>query len=314
MFAMECDGWPEISFFKINSKAVLLAYLIIALSLLNYGCGVQEKDSAKKENAGNLMTLPLKSQKKIQKIMIAGSTSVQPIAEKLAEHYMALHPEAKIEVQGGGSSAGIQAAKTGAAEIGASSRELKQDEKELCEFILAYDAIVLIVNPKNKISNLSLDQAMKIFSGQSSDWAAVDTSECGHITCITREEGSGTRTAFEELIMRKKAEIADRCLVQDSTGALREIVADDPNAIGYVSFGGINDKVKPLSIDYVKPLMENFRQIDNSKKYKIIRPFLFVTRSKPEGLCLDFMNYIRSEEGIKILTREGLIPADDQKK
>ena len=312
---MEYDSWPKIPFLRLKSNAVLLICFAITLILINAGCGVPQKETAVKPDAvQSSVNSPSKIKKQNHKIMIAGSTSVQPIAEKLAEHYMALHPEVKIEVQGGGSSAGIQAAKTGAAEIGASSRELKPDEKDLHEFILAYDAIVLIVNPKNKISNISLDQVMKIFSGQASNWADIVTAACGLITCITREEGSGTRSAFEELIMRKKAEIADRCLVQDSTGALREIVADDPNAVGYVSFGGINDKVKPLSIDNIAPVMKNFKESDNSKKYKIIRPFLFVTNSKPEGLCLEFMNYIRSDEGAKILTQEGLIPADVQKK
>ncbi len=244
-----------------------------------------------------------------QKIMIAGSTSMQPIVEKLAEHYMKSHGNIKIEVQGGGSSAGIQAARTGAAQIGTSSRELKKEEKEqdTAITIMAYDAIVLIVHPENSISNINIEQVRKIFSYECKNWEELECNQKGQITMITREEGSGTRGAFEEMVMHK-TEIAERCLVQDSTGAVREIVANDPCAIGYISFGALNSSVKALSINGVFPKMENFTTTDINKKYKLIRPFLFVTQHQPAGLALDFIKYIRSSEAANLLKQEGLIP------
>ncbi len=275
------------------------SYLIIFVTVLLSGCGgaPAQNNSPKLQN---------------NRIMIAGSTSIQPIAEKLAEHYAKTHPAVKIEVQGGGSSAGIQAARSGVAEIGTSSRELKDGEKDLFTTVLAYDAIVLIVNPGNPLNDISIADTARLFSSAAPDWKDFsDGKTAAPITAITREEGSGTRGAFEELVMHT-AEISARCLVQDSTGALREIVADDPNACGYISFGALNSRVKALSVGGVKPLMENMTASDKNKRYKIIRPFLFVTKTKPDGACLEFINYIRSEEGAKLLTQEGLIPANEK--
>lgn len=244
-----------------------------------------------------------------KKLMIAGSTSVQPIAEKLAEHFMQKHPGIKIEVQGGGSSAGVQAAYSGAADIGMSSRELKIEEKQLKEFVAAYDAIVLIVHRDNAVENISREDARKIFAFDITSWKDVggSTNE-GVITVLTREDGSGTRGAFEELVMGA-AEIAARALVQDSTGSIREIVSNDIDGLGYISFGSLNERVKALAVDGVKPGMESFQSKDAGAKYKVIRPFLFLTKEEPAGAAKEFMNFIRSAEGVELIKKEGLVPA-----
>ncbi len=243
-----------------------------------------------------------------KKLMIAGSTSVQPIAEKLSEHFMQKHPNIKIEIQGGGSSAGVQAALSGAADIGMSSRDLVASESHLKTFTVAYDAIVMIVNPQNHIENISRDEIRKIFAFDITAWNKINaSSECGVITVLTREDGSGTRGAFEELIMGT-VEIAARALVQDSTGSIREIVANDIDAIGYISFGSLNQKVKALAVDGIKPETKSFTEADISRKYKVIRPFLFLSKEEPQGAAREFMNYIRSEEGIAIIKAEGLVP------
>ncbi|HNY11454.1 MAG TPA: phosphate ABC transporter substrate-binding protein [Candidatus Wallbacteria bacterium] len=274
-------------------------FSLLFLLVQFFGCGGAPAESSSQKFQNN-------------RIMIAGSTSIQPIAEKLAEHYAKSHPQVKIEVQGGGSSAGIQAARSGVAGIGTSSRELKEGEKDLFTTILAYDAIVLIVNPANPLNDISIADAARLFSSASPDWKDFSGGNASApVTVITREEGSGTRGAFEELVMRT-SEISARCLVQDSTGALREIVADDSNAIGYVSFGAINGRVKPLSVGGIKPVMENMTASDSARRYKIIRPFLFVTKKKPDGACLEFIKYIKSEEGAKLLIQEGLIPANEK--
>jgi len=286
--------------FSLKGWSVLSSlFFLSCFTLWLSGCGGAPSGSNSSQLSNN-------------RIMIAGSTSIQPIAEKLAEHYAGSHPAVKIEVQGGGSSAGIQAARSGVAQIGTSSRELKEGEKDLFTTVLAYDAIVLIVNPENPLSDISIADAARLFSSPAPDWKDFSAGKkVSPATVITREEGSGTRGAFEELVMHK-AEISARCLVQDSTGALREIVADDPNAIGYVSFGALNNRVKALSVGGIKPLMGNMTTPDKAARYKIIRPFLFVTKAKPDGACLEFINYIRSEEGARLLTQEGLIPANEK--
>lgn len=292
-------------------------FFLFLLFLVAEGCNINRHNGSTMSSSEN------------HKIMIAGSTSIQPIAEELAEHYMRKHPENKIEVQGGGSSAGIQAAKSGAANIGMSSRELKESEKDLIPTIIAYDAIVLVVHPTNPMTNITLQQIQGIFSYQIRDWSEIDPNITGEITMITREEGSGTRGAFEELAMHQ-VEIAPRCLVQDSTGAVREIVADDPHAIGYISVGALNGRVKPLKVEgiavvslphYAQTLspelqryqlvMENINTIDKSQRYRLIRPFLFVSQKPLTGIAKNFVEYIYSEEGKQLLQKEGLIPKHD---
>ncbi len=232
---------------------------------------------------------------------IAGSTSVQPFAEKLAEVYMQHHPGLLINVQGGGSSAGIMAVQQRAADIGASSRELNSAEKNLYETVIAWDGIAVIVNPVCKLDDLSLEKLQQIFDGKIENWAALGLKPHG-IHVITREEGSGTRTAFEELVM-KKTEITQQALVQDSNGAVREIVANDPNAIGYISCGLVNNQVKALAIDGVSPTGPNIKK----NAYKLTRRFLFVTLNKPEGQLQNFDDFVLSQKGQMLLENEGLI-------
>ncbi|MCG6534240.1 MAG: phosphate ABC transporter substrate-binding protein, partial [Syntrophales bacterium LBB04] len=156
-------------------------------------------------------------------LTIAGSTSVQPFAEKLAEIYMDINRQVTINVQGGGSTAGIKACREKAAQVGTSSRELHPDETDLKKIIIAHDGIAVIVHPQNPIANLTLDQIRGIFSGKIRTWSQVGWIN-KPIYFVNREEGSGTRDAFESIVM-KKGEISDEALVQDSNGSVREIIA-----------------------------------------------------------------------------------------
>ena len=217
------------------------------------------------------------SQTTSRPLCVAGSTSVQPFAEKLAEVYMHRHPGVRIDVQGGGSSAGIYAATQGAADLGASSRELLGKEKQLVEIPIAFDGIAVIVHPANPLTTITLAEIRQIFSGAATNWSLLGLPPHA-IHLITREEGSGTREAFEHLVMNKQ-DITPAALVQDSNGSVREIVAGDPNAIGYISAGLVDNRVKALSIDGVLPTRENIK----SHAYKLTRRFLFVTRAAPAG-------------------------------
>ena len=230
-----------------------------------------------------------------------GSTSVEPFAEALAEEYMSHHGTEKIFVQGGGSSAGIQAVRTGSAEIGMSSRSLMDSEKDLIAVPIIYDAIAVIVHRDNPLNDLTLDQIRRIFSAEITRWNELG-GENHPITLVTREEGSGTREAFQKLIMGKK-EISLSALVQDSNGAIRQVVADDRNAIGYISLGLVNDRVRALKIDEIEASVENVQH----HRYRIVRPFLFIFKSDPQGLAKDFLDYILSPAGQKLLIQEGLI-------
>jgi len=235
-------------------------------------------------------------------LTVAGSTSVQPFAEKLAETYMATHPGLAINVQGGGSTAGVRAAETGAAQIGMSSRHLKDSEAALHQVTIALDGIAIIVNAANPVSSLSRAQVAAIFSGEIPRWQSVGGTD-RPIHFVTREEGSGTRGAFEEMVMGKK-EIAPRALVQDSNGAVREIVASDPDALGYISLGLVDRRVRTVAVDGVLPTHETIL----AKQYAVVRPFLFLSRGEPTGAAAAFIDYVLGAEGQRLLGLEGLIP------
>jgi phosphate transport system substrate-binding protein len=237
-------------------------------------------------------------------LTVAGSTSVQPIVELLAERYMAQHPGCVVNVQGGGSSAGIRAALSGAADIGMSSRALKPDEKGLTEVLLARDAIALIVHPDNPLRSLTKAQARGIFAGQTQRWEEVG-GKPGRITFITREEGSGTRGAFEELVMGKEVEIAPDGIVQDSTGAARAIVAGDPNAIAYISLGMVTPEVAKVALDGIEPSEESAA----SGAYGLTRPFSLLTKGSPGAEGQAFLDFLRLPESQATVAEEGYVPA-----
>lgn len=236
-------------------------------------------------------------------IIVAGSTSVQPFAEILAEEFMREYPDITLDVQGGGSAAGILAAQTGTAEVGMSSRTLKDDEKNLWSVEIAKDGLAIIIHPSNPISSLTSEQVRDIYSGKINDWSALGGLK-SQIHVFTREEGSGTRSSFEGMIMGK-TEIMAKAMVQDSNGAVRQLVADDPASIGYLSLGLVDKTVKAVELNGVTASREHV--LDGS--YGLSRPFLFITRTEPTGVVKQFIDFTLSEKGKYILNAEGLITA-----
>jgi phosphate transport system substrate-binding protein len=235
-------------------------------------------------------------------LIIAGSTSIQPFADRWAEVYMAKHRGAVVNVQGGGSSAGIQAARSGAAHIGMSSRELKPEEKDLQEYEVARDGLAVIIHPSNALNGLTLLQVRSIFNGNIRNWRVLGGVD-REIDVVTREEGSGTRGAFQELVMGKDR-IVKNAIVEDSNGTVREIVAGDPQSVGYISLGLVTDRVKALRLDAVTPSEETIRR----KEYTLVRPFLFVTSGPPGPAARAFIDFVLSDEGQALVQKEGLLP------
>jgi phosphate transport system substrate-binding protein len=240
-------------------------------------------------------------------VTIAGSTSVQPYAEKLAEEYGALHGGKVIDVQGGGSSAGTQAVGAGTAEIGMSSRNLRGDELELWSTEIAKDGLAIIVNPANPVSSLTHDQIRGIYAAEITNWADLGGTDA-RIHIIAREEGSGTRGAFDELVMGD-FRITPKAIVQNSNGAVRQLVADDPYSIGFISLGLVDvgrRPVKAIEIDGVAATRENVL----NGSYSLYRSFLFVSDGEPEGPAKQFIEFIFSGMGREILSNEGLITGE----
>jgi len=235
-------------------------------------------------------------------ITVAGSTSVEPFAELLAEEYMSHHPQSHIYVQGGGSTAGIEAVISRAANIGMSSRNLMGGEKKLYAVTIAKDAIAIIINPRNPIQDLSLEQVRQVFCGKVRNWKELG-GPSHPIVLVTREEGSGTRESFQKFVMGKE-DINLEALVQDSNGAVRQVVASNHHAIGYISLGLVNDQVKALKISGVEP---NLTDVENGK-YTLVRPFLFLFKEEPTGEAKSFLEFVLSPLAQKLLLKEGLVP------
>ena len=238
-------------------------------------------------------------------IKVVGSTSVQPYATDLSDNFTNKYPDAIAQVSGGGSGAGIKAAQDGTAQIGMSSRELTQAEKDsgLKETVIAIDGIAIVVNNANGVSDLTTQQIRDIFAGNITNWKDVGGSDAA-ITVVTREAGSGTRTAFQELVMLNKVNITSSAVVQGSTGSITQTVAGDKNAIGYISYGSLDNSVKALMVGGVAPSVATIKD----KTYAIQRPFLYVTKGEvTDPVAKAFIAYTLSSEGQAILAQGKLV-------
>lgn len=236
-------------------------------------------------------------------ITMAGSTSVQPLSEELAAAFMEKHPNVRLEVSGGGSGAGVTAAQENAADFGAVSREIKEDETGINEYVIAIDGIAIVVHPDNPVSDLALEDVAKIFTGEITNWSEVGGDD-QDIVVVSREDGSGTRGAFTDIVLGD-AELTESALIHNSTGGVLEAVANDPNAIGYASLGSMDDNVKGLAIDGAEPTEENIK----SGEYTVSRPFNYVTNADSElnELAQAYLDFVLSDEGQKVVEENGFI-------
>ncbi|MHC1598032.1 MAG: phosphate ABC transporter substrate-binding protein [Candidatus Methanofastidiosia archaeon] len=238
-------------------------------------------------------------------LSLAGSTTVQPIASAASEEFMALHPNVIITIQGGGSGTGITQVAQGTVDIGNASRDLKDVEREQYEDLvanaIAADGIAVIVNPSNPVSELSMEQIKKIFTGEITNWSQlgwVDKS----IVVVIREDGSGTRSSFEEIV-HKKVEPTSSALQKSSNGSIKMTVAQGPYAIGYVGLGFIDDTISDVLVDGVVASEETI--VDGS--YPISRLLYMFTKGQPIGLEKEFIEFILSPRGQELVVEEGFV-------
>ena len=285
-------------------KNVIIKYAPIALlGLLTVlgGCGADSGNEAASNEA-----VPVEDTSLSGELNVVGSTTVQPVAEVLAEAFEVLEPDVIIFVQGGGSSVGVRSTVDGSADIGMASREIKlselQENPELRVHTIARDGIAIVTEPGVTVDNLSKEQIRDIFAGEITNWNEVG-GENLVITVVAREEGSGTRAAFEELVM-DDALITEGAILQPSNGAVRTTISVTPGAIGFLSFGYLDDQTKPLAVDGILPTEE----FAASGSYTIVRPLNMVTNGNPEGIAAAFLEFIMSEDGQAIVTSEGYLP------
>lgn len=233
-----------------------------------------------------------------------GSTSMEKVIGYLSESYMEENKNVKVTYNPTGSGSGIQAVSEGRCDIGLSSRDLKDDEKQtLDQTVVAIDGIAIIVNPENNVENLSVEQIAKIYTGEITNWSEVGANDAP-IVLIGREAASGTRDGFEAITDTK-----DKCQYGQeltSTGDVIQTVASNPNAIGYASLASVKDTVKVVNVDNVAPSKETIQ--DGS--YKIQRDFVLVTK-KDTPLSTEaqkFFDFATSKDADTLIEQAGAIP------
>lgn len=241
-------------------------------------------------------------------IQMVGSTSMEKLSNALAESFMEKYPGVTVSAEFVGSSAGVEAVLGGTADIGNSSRNLKDAELEAgaVENIVAIDGIAVCVDPANTVTDLSKQQLIDIYTGTVSNWSELGGTDTP-IVVVGREAGSGTRGAFEELL-----EIEDACVYAnelDSTGAVIAKVASTPGAIGYASLDAIDNTVIAASLEGVAATAENIK----AGNYFLSRPFVMATKgeiNEQNELVQTWFSYVLSEEGQEVAAAVGLIPVE----
>jgi phosphate transport system substrate-binding protein len=282
---------------SIRKKVISVFALVITSTLLFTACGSTEK--APSGNGGDNTGILSGT------VTVSGSTSVQPLAQDLADVFSETQPDVVVEIQGGGSSQGIKDVSDGISAIGNSSRDLKDTEKSLglTEHIIAYDGIVVVAHPSNPVSSLTKDQIQKIFKGEITNWKDVGGNDA-QILIVTREDGSGTRSAFEELLKLQETKdsktvsyMKSDALVADSNGAVKANVSSKADAIGYTSLGYVDDTLKKISVDGIECTVENVK----NKNYAISRPFLMLTKGDLAPEVQAFLDFIKGDKGQKVV-------------
>lgn len=237
-------------------------------------------------------------------INVSGSSTVFAVAQAAAEEFNEENPDIKVVVQGGGSSAGIEAAITGASDIGTSSRDLKDEEKDegLVDTVVAIDAVAIIVNPNNPVKGFSREQARGIFSGKITNWKEVGGRDAP-IVLVNRDEASGTREAFKKQVMGNTA-FNKEAVIQPGSGQVRSIVGSTPTAIGYMSLGYVTSEVKVVLYQGIKPSKATVKD----GTYKLQRNLYFVTKGEPKGEVKQFLDYVLSPAVQKDIVNVEFVP------
>ncbi len=281
---------------------IALAAALAAIGLT--GCSGSDK-SADSSAAPSASAQTAQNSSISGSLSLVGSTSMEKLANALAEGFMQDYPGVTVNAEFVGSSAGIESLVGGKCDIGNASRELKDSEKSAgaVENTVAIDGIAMVVNKANTVKNLTKDQLIGIYTGTIKNWSEVGGSD-NAIVVVGREAGSGTRGAFEEILG-----IADKCVYAnelDSTGAAMAKAKSTDGAIAYVSLDVVDDSVNTVSLDGVEPTAENIV----SGQYFLCRPFVMATKgdiSAQNEIVKTFFSYVKSDKGQEIIKKVGLI-------
>lgn len=293
---------------KMRKMMAMLSAAVVAVGVM--GCGGNaatdsNADANTTSQAADATTDTTAGADLSGKITLAGSTSMEKLANAMAEAFMEKYPNVTVAPEFTGSGAGLESLAKGTVDIGDASRALSDDEKAggAVENIVAIDGIAVITDPENAVSDITSEQLAQIYTGEITNWSDLGGAD-EQIVVIGREAGSGTRDAFEEL-----NDVKDACKYAqelDSTGAVLAKVAATPGAIGYVSLDVVDDTVKALQLNSVDATEDNIL----AGTYVLQRPFVMATMgeiSEQNDLVKAFFDFIHSEEGQQVITSVGLI-------
>jgi phosphate transport system substrate-binding protein len=239
-------------------------------------------------------------------ITFAGSTTVQPLAAELAQAFNTQYPNVTLDIAAGGSSVGINAIHDGTVDIGMASRKLSDAEAEGIEVHqIAVDVIAIVVNEENPIENLDYDQLRAIYRGEITNWSEVGGEDVDILVAI-RETTSGTRKAFDDLVLDKEEPTAPNMAALMTAGDVAAKVSGQTNAIGYVGFGNLEAGIKAIHIDGVEPTEDNAR----NGSYSLTRPLQLLTGPLTQPLAKTFIDYAVSDAGQDVVQASGWIPAN----
>ena len=288
-----------------NKLFRILGVAVLGMAMLT-GCASDSGNAAASAGGAADGSAPAKAES--SKIVAIGSTTVAVPMEELANKYKEIDPNVVVEVQGVGSSAGVKAAADGTADIGMVSREVKDSEKSdaLEVTTIAYDGIAVVINPVNGVTDLTKEQVKGIFEGTITNWSEVGGDDAD-IIVVTREDGSGTRSAFEEILGlqqeidgKKVSSISQGALVAEGNGTIKATVASKEGSIGFVSLGFIDETVKAISVDGVMPTVETVK----GGEYSVSRPLLIITQKEGTQTTKDFVEFILGDEGQEIVSEK----------
>ncbi|MBC8570663.1 phosphate ABC transporter substrate-binding protein [Zongyangia hominis] len=287
-------------------KKLLAALLAAAMITTAFaGCASKENSSTPSENSSSAGSSSSQSDAALSGILkLSGSTSMEKVAKAWGEAFTAKNPDVTVDVQLGGSGAAVTNVNDGVSDIGNLSRALKDEEKNgLTENTVALDGIAVAVNPNNGVEDLTIDQLKDIFLGNITNWSELGGKDAS-IVVVGREAGSGTRDGFEEIVGVKDAAKYQSEL--NETGQVKNLVATNENAIGYVSLDYVDDSIKALKVGGVAPSEATVK--DGS--YTLQRPFLMVTKGEGSALAQAFLTFALSDEGQEVAKSIGCIPVN----
>ncbi|MCW3083356.1 MAG: phosphate transporter substrate-binding protein [Bacteroidetes bacterium] len=285
----------------MNKKMISLL-LIPVLGLMS--CGNDKKETSDTKQP----------QKTV--ITLKGSDTVLPLGQKEAEDFMKKDTTASVTVVGGGSGVGITALVDGTTDIAMASRDLKTEEKlkfteqkkDIQQITIAFDALSVVVNPENKVSQLTREQLEKIYTGEITNWKEVGGAN-EKIVAYSRESSSGTFEFFKEHVMNKK-NYATTVLSMPATGAIVQSVSQTKGAIGYIGLAYETKEVKSIAVSYDqgKTYVAPSVAAAKDKTYPISRPLYYMYDKVNEAKVKTFVDYALSDEGQKVVSEIGYVP------